>query len=317
MKLINKKNMAIEEVKEGFSWTTLFFGIFVPLIRGDFKWALIMFLLACVTFGISWLVMPFIYNGIYINELIKKGFIPYSEYERQMREETKKNEESFINTITEKNYENTTKLSTKIEREKDIILVLKNISLLYSKYPKIEEFLKKSSIEVSEANELIYQLTKTIKKESEIRDNYLNIISDVIYIIEELKITTEVFKTIQDKESFDNFIEKLKNELENISEDERKRLFSYDREGYNKKGLNKEGYDREGFNENGLDKDGYDRKGFNEKGIHKKTKSKYDEQGFDKYGVEVKKTICNTCGRRNNIEIDGEKCGQCGNKLVY
>lgn len=61
-------------VKEGFSWTTFFFGGFVPLLRGDLKWFAIMILLAIMTFGISWLVIPFIYNGKYIESKIQKGY---------------------------------------------------------------------------------------------------------------------------------------------------------------------------------------------------------------------------------------------------
>lgn len=44
----------------GFSWTNLFFGAFVPLINGDWKW----------------FVFPFIYNKMYINGSLSKGFYP-------------------------------------------------------------------------------------------------------------------------------------------------------------------------------------------------------------------------------------------------
>lgn len=69
----------IKQVKLGFSWTMLFFGIFVPLFRGDFKWFLITLLASLVTCGFAWLVFPFIYNKIYIKELIEKGWLPADE----------------------------------------------------------------------------------------------------------------------------------------------------------------------------------------------------------------------------------------------
>lgn len=61
-------------VKEGFSWTTLFFGAFVPLCRGDWKWFLIMLIAAMFTMGISSLVFCFVYNKIYIDELLGQGY---------------------------------------------------------------------------------------------------------------------------------------------------------------------------------------------------------------------------------------------------
>lgn len=63
----------------GFSWTTLFFGCFPAIFRGDWKWASLQFVLAFLTHGLSWLVMPFIYNKLYIRGLLKKGFIPTDE----------------------------------------------------------------------------------------------------------------------------------------------------------------------------------------------------------------------------------------------
>lgn len=85
MKIYMKNPVGIpKEVKVGFSWTTLFFGFFPALFRGDFKWAIIMFLLACVTMGVSWVVFPFIYNKLYIKEIISKGWVPADETARHV-----------------------------------------------------------------------------------------------------------------------------------------------------------------------------------------------------------------------------------------
>ncbi|MBT9777009.1 DUF2628 domain-containing protein [Clostridium sp. MCC353] len=81
----------VKEVKIGFSWTTFFFGFFVPLLRGDFVWALIMFFAAIIvgffTAGIGGLVFNIIisafYNKIYTQGLIKKGFSPASSADEQ------------------------------------------------------------------------------------------------------------------------------------------------------------------------------------------------------------------------------------------
>lgn len=61
---------------QGFSWTSLFFGAFPALFRRDFFGAVIGFGLALITFGFSWLVWPFLYNGWHRNGLTKKGFVP-------------------------------------------------------------------------------------------------------------------------------------------------------------------------------------------------------------------------------------------------
>ncbi len=59
----------------GFSWTTLFFGIFPALLRGDWKWGVIMFLLGILTGGTSSLIFPFFYNKLYLKDKLRKGYI--------------------------------------------------------------------------------------------------------------------------------------------------------------------------------------------------------------------------------------------------
>ncbi|MEN1968598.1 DUF2628 domain-containing protein [Lentibacillus sp. N15] len=83
-----------KEVKVGFSWTTFFFGFFPALFRGDLKWAAIMFVVAVVigivTAGIApWvvsIVFAFIYNKIYIKELIEKGYRPMNDESKRKLE---------------------------------------------------------------------------------------------------------------------------------------------------------------------------------------------------------------------------------------
>lgn len=80
---------------EGFSWTVLFFGFLVPLLRKDWKWALILFLLAVanMSFSFPWLAeghhfrlgipsllvhlyFAFTYNHHYQKELVRQGYFP-------------------------------------------------------------------------------------------------------------------------------------------------------------------------------------------------------------------------------------------------
>ncbi len=66
----------IKKAPTGFSWTALFFGGLVPLFRGDVMWFIISLLVSICSFGIFWLIFPFIYNKIYIKKALEKGYVP-------------------------------------------------------------------------------------------------------------------------------------------------------------------------------------------------------------------------------------------------
>lgn len=72
--IILKKNGMTKVVPTGFSWTTLFFGCFPALFRGDWKWAIIMIVAIILTHGIALVVFPFFYNKVYVNDLIERGW---------------------------------------------------------------------------------------------------------------------------------------------------------------------------------------------------------------------------------------------------
>ncbi|MFJ7830871.1 hypothetical protein ACIQXU_11650 [Peribacillus sp. NPDC097284] len=65
----------VKTVKVGFSWTVFFFSFLPPLFRGDWKWGIIIFLAASFTFGFTGLIFMFIYNKIYLNELLEKEYV--------------------------------------------------------------------------------------------------------------------------------------------------------------------------------------------------------------------------------------------------
>lgn len=85
MNIILKNHVGqLKQIKVGFSWTMFFFGCFVPICRGDWKYAIISLLAALITGGISWLVFPFFYNKVYINDLIGSGWLPAEEVSRSI-----------------------------------------------------------------------------------------------------------------------------------------------------------------------------------------------------------------------------------------
>lgn len=88
IRLKHPQTNVVKECSTGYSWTTFFFGLFVlaplvPLVRGDLKWATILFLLTllvgCATLGLGcFLVGPIFaafYNKIFITSMVEKGYI--------------------------------------------------------------------------------------------------------------------------------------------------------------------------------------------------------------------------------------------------
>ncbi|WEG13564.1 DUF2628 domain-containing protein [Pullulanibacillus sp. KACC 23026] len=83
-----------KRVEVGFSWTTFFFGFIPALVRGDLKWASVLFISAVIVgvftlgFG-AWLpgiLFSFTYNKIYIKDLIDKGYKPANDADRDALE---------------------------------------------------------------------------------------------------------------------------------------------------------------------------------------------------------------------------------------
>lgn len=58
----------------GFSWTTLFFGFFPALFRGDWLFGIILCVLCVFTGGLAAIIAAFLYNKSYTNRLIEKGY---------------------------------------------------------------------------------------------------------------------------------------------------------------------------------------------------------------------------------------------------
>lgn len=67
---------AVRQVKVGFSWTTLLFGIWVPIFRGDIKTFFVALGKSIITLGIYALIFPFRYNKQYLFNLLEQGYVP-------------------------------------------------------------------------------------------------------------------------------------------------------------------------------------------------------------------------------------------------
>jgi len=76
IRLKHSNSGLIKKIPEGFSWTSLFFGWFVPVVRGDVKWAILWLIITIFTAGIGQIVMAFTYNKSYLKRMLENGYIP-------------------------------------------------------------------------------------------------------------------------------------------------------------------------------------------------------------------------------------------------
>jgi hypothetical protein len=82
IKLCHPTTGLIKKGYVGFSWTTLFFGPFPALFRGDLVTFILVFLvdvlLSLPTYGagaeVAGIVWAFLYNGYYTRRLIERGY---------------------------------------------------------------------------------------------------------------------------------------------------------------------------------------------------------------------------------------------------
>lgn len=74
-KVYHPLNGSSIDVYEGFSWPCFFAGVFWFLVKGMLVMAILAFLLAFVTVGISWLVFPFVANKVHFDQLLKRGYL--------------------------------------------------------------------------------------------------------------------------------------------------------------------------------------------------------------------------------------------------
>jgi len=134
---LKSKNGAIREAPVGFSWTTFFLSFWVPLTRGDWMWAIIMFVAIFITFGFAGILFAFIYNRLYIESLLKQGYSVKSftgeKKEIEASAQIKLGNSTSENALTKKisSNSNMSKTSRLRSNKKDLTHELEELQELY------------------------------------------------------------------------------------------------------------------------------------------------------------------------------------------
>lgn len=85
--VILERDEVVKTSYVGFSWTVFFFGAFVPLIRGRYLDALVMFIVALIVAYFSnglgnlflGIILGFFYNKYATEQMLKEGYYPAND----------------------------------------------------------------------------------------------------------------------------------------------------------------------------------------------------------------------------------------------
>lgn len=78
--MVNEKDRKVKDSPAGFSWTTLIFGMWPALLRGDFLGALVILIISAgtgfnpVLYVLASILISIFYNYTYISRKISKGY---------------------------------------------------------------------------------------------------------------------------------------------------------------------------------------------------------------------------------------------------
>lgn len=74
VRLVHASSGITKEGYVGYSWTYLVFGWFVPVVRGELGVGVLHLVITLVSFGISQLIFPFLYNRQFMVRMLTSGW---------------------------------------------------------------------------------------------------------------------------------------------------------------------------------------------------------------------------------------------------
>lgn len=251
MNYINPITGHRKEAPEGFSWTIFCFSYLVPIIRGDFKWGFIYFLIGNSVWGISGYLY---FLGVGLQTLYKLGLGPdegggyifvgglisvvygaivgniyNSQYEETLREKGYITEDNYLkkdNSIESFEAKTSFTVNTKVEtnelKERDFNEILSSEELK-NIFRDIEKLNNKDF-----QNEFIYVLKKVIDRfKGEFQDKVDAVI--ILRYIEKFNISSRSFFEIKNKEYYSELLEKINKISLEIGELEKMKIMSIEK----------------------------------------------------------------------------------------